>query len=121
MRRCAEVIVVGELTVNHRHGTTSYNGKPVNLTAQNVRAVALLALNAGTVVPIADLARILCRIPGPDRYGKYPNVRSHLKLIRKAFKEVAPNFDEIECVTNIGYLLRNPMLPEESKGKNCGV
>ena len=101
--------VFGKLELRHDSNRAHWGGKPVDLTLTEFRIVVLMAEKAGTDVSyreIYDLAHGKGFIAGSGDDGFRVNVRTFIKRIRRKFKEIDDEFDQIENYPGFGYRWR---------------
>ncbi len=90
----------GSLTLDDSRHLCAWNMKPVNLTVTEYLLVKALAQRPGHVKnrdQLIDLAY------GENIYVDDRTIDSHIKRVRKKFKSVDPEFDQIETLYGIGY------------------
>ena len=95
-----EVIKRGHLTLDDSRHLCSWKGKPINLTVTEYLLVKALAMRPGHVKnrdKLIDLAY------GENIYVDDRTIDSHIKRVRKKFKKIDPEFDQIETLYGIGY------------------
>jgi DNA-binding response OmpR family regulator len=80
-----------------RQGAALWRGERVNLPLTAQRILAALDARRGEVVSYEELYRVIKSGRNRD------NVRKHVGAIREAFREIDPNFDEIENVPMRGF------------------
>jgi two-component system response regulator ChvI len=101
-----EVLHLGPLDVHFRVNRAYWDGQLVPLTTTEFRVVQLLASRAGEDVSyraIYDVVHGQGFIAGDGSNGYRTNVRSLIRRIRQKFREVVPDFDEIENYPGFGY------------------
>lgn len=93
---------VGKLSIDLAQRRVTYDGTVITLTGTELALIELLARQAGTPVPKADIyPRILGRPMG--RYDRAIDV--HISSIRHKLADVAGNAITIESVRGVGYQL----------------
>ncbi len=110
----ADQIRVGALFLNLRSARADWREQPVPLTVTQFRIVHLLAARAGEDVSyrqIYDVVHGEGFAAGEGEDGYRVNVRSLIKRIRQAFRELDPNFDEIRNYPAFGYRWKPPAEP----------
>jgi two-component system, OmpR family, response regulator ChvI len=101
-----DTLEVGDLYLNVRSARADWREQPVPLTVTQFRIVQLLATRAGEDVSyrqIYDVVHGEGFAAGEGEDGYRVNVRSLIKRIRQAFRELDPNFDEIRNYPAFGY------------------
>ena len=86
-----------------------WRGEEVPLSVTEFKMVALLATRAGHDVRYRDLYDLVHGsgfVAGYGAEGYRSNVRAFVKRIRQKFREVDPDFDEIENYSGFGYRWR---------------
>ncbi len=94
------VLVRGELSLDDDRHLCTWKGRPVNLTVTEYLLVKALAQRPGHVKnrdQLIDLAY------GENIYVDDRTIDSHIKRVRKKFKTVDTEFNEIETLYGIGY------------------
>ena len=95
-----EVIQRGELKLDDSRHLCTWKDKPVNLTVTEYLLVKALAQRPGHVKnrdQLIDLAY------GENIYVDDRTIDSHIKRVRKKFKTVDDDFNQIETLYGIGY------------------
>ena len=90
----------GELTIDDSRHLCSWKGQPVNLTVTEFLLVKALATRPGHVKnrdQLIDLAY------GENIYVDDRTIDSHIKRVRKKFRQIDPDFNQIETLYGIGY------------------
>ena len=90
----------GDLTLDDSRHLCTWKGKPVNLTVTEYLLVKALAQRPGHVKnrdQLIDLAY------GENIYVDDRTIDSHIKRVRKKFKAVDTEFNQIETLYGIGY------------------
>jgi two-component system response regulator ChvI len=101
-----EIRRLGALELRFQTHRAFWDGKMVDLSLTEFRIVALLAEKAGEDVgyrDIYDLVHGKDFVAGNGEEGYRTNVRSLVKRIRKAFRDVDPDFAQIENYAGFGY------------------
>lgn len=96
-----QLISHGALTVNADRLTIQWQGQPVPLTLTEFWMVHALARRPGHVKNRDQLMK------DANVYVDDTTVTSHIKRIRKKFRELDPDFDHIETVYGMGYRWRS--------------
>ncbi|MBV8823917.1 MAG: response regulator transcription factor [Hyphomicrobiales bacterium] len=90
----------GHLRMDKERFTCTWKGRRVKLSAVEFRLVESLAVRPGTTKSRGALRDILCE----DQVMLHERaVDSHIKRLRKKFRSVDKEFNEIETVYGIGY------------------
>lgn len=95
-----EITQRGDLTLDDSRHLCTWTGKPVNLTVTEYLLVKALAQRPGHVKnrdQLIDLAY------GENIYVDDRTIDSHIKRVRKKFKAVDTEFNQIETLYGIGY------------------
>ena len=95
-----EITDRGDLTLDDSRHLCTWKGDPVNLTVTEYLLVKALAQRPGHVKnrdQLIDLAY------GENIYVDDRTIDSHIKRVRKKFKKVDDDFDQIETLYGIGY------------------
>ena len=90
----------GDLTLDDSRHLCTWKGDPVNLTVTEYLLVKALAMRPGHVKnrdQLIDLAY------GENIYVDDRTIDSHIKRVRKKFKKVDTEFNQIETLYGIGY------------------
>jgi two-component system, OmpR family, response regulator ChvI len=94
------VIERGHLHMDRERYTCTWKGRKVNLTAIEFRLLESLAIRPGTTKSRDALREIICE----DQVMPHERtVDSHIKRLRKKFRSVDEEFNEIESLYAIGY------------------
>jgi len=99
----AEILTRGDLTLDSARHMTSWKGVPVNLTVTEFLLLQALARNPGHV---KNRDQLIDAAYGERIYVDDRTIDSHVKRLRKKFREVAPDFSEIETLYGAGYRYR---------------
>jgi two-component system response regulator ChvI len=95
-----EITQRGDLSLDDSRHLCTWRGKPVNLTVTEYLLVKALAQRPGHVKnrdQLIDLAY------GENIYVDDRTIDSHIKRVRKKFKAVDTDFNQIETLYGIGY------------------
>lgn len=114
-----EVLRIGKLEVHFRINRAYWNEQLVPLTTTEFRVAQLLASHAGEDVAyraIYDVVHGRGFVAGDGTLGYRTNVRSLIRRIRRKFREIDPDFDEIENYPSFGYRWKEPVEPQEING-----
>lgn len=104
-------VTFGALNLDRVAGRAFWNDRRVPLTLTEFHIVDRLARNAGRDMTYRDLYNLVHGenfYVGSDEGGYRGNVRSFVKRIRQKFKEIDPEFDQIENYPGFGYRWREP-------------
>jgi len=94
------VIERGHLRMDRERYTCTWKSRKVNLTALEFRLLESLAVRPGTTKSRDALRDIICE----DQVMPHERtVDSHIKRLRKKFRSVDEEFNEIESIYAIGY------------------
>ena len=95
----------GELVLEPARHLCTWNGMPVNLTVTEFLLVEALARRPGHV---KSRDQLIDAAYGEHIYVDDRTVDSHIKRLRKKFKEVDVEFAHIETLYGVGYRYRAP-------------
>ena len=98
------IIERGALTLNKTRHQCTLNGKPVDLTLTEFLMLYSLVENPGQV---KTRDRLIDSAYGANVYIDDRTVDSHIKRLRRKFKDVDPNFSSIETLYGVGYRFRS--------------
>ena len=96
----AERTVRGHLELDDARHLCTWMGKPVNLTVTEYLLVKALALRPGHV---KNRDQLIDMAYGENIYVDDRTIDSHIKRVRKKFKQVDDDFNHIETLYGIGY------------------
>jgi two-component system response regulator ChvI len=105
-RPTGEVIHLGRLELRFDINRAAWAGTTLDLTLTEFKIVALLALRAGEDVgyrEIYDLVHGKDFVAGYGAEGYRANVRTFIKRIRKKFRDIDSEFDQIHNYAGFGY------------------
>ena len=94
------IIVKGDLTLDDSRHLCSWKNNPINLTVTEYLLIKALAIRPGHVKnrdQLIDLAY------GEQIYVDDRTIDSHIKRLRKKFKNIDSDFDRIETLYGVGY------------------
>lgn len=94
------VIVRGDLTLDDERHLCQWRGKFIDVTVTEYLLVKSLVQNPGHV---KNRDQLLDFAYGDSVYVDDRTIDSHIKRIRKKFKDVDPEFENIETVYGVGY------------------
>jgi two-component system response regulator ChvI len=97
-------LVRGPLTLDSSRHLCTWNARPVNLTVTEFLIVRALATRPGHV---KSRDQLMDAAYGEHIYVDDRTIDSHIKRLRKKFKEVDPEFGQIETLYGIGYRYRD--------------
>jgi two-component system, OmpR family, response regulator ChvI len=101
-----DVARLGRLELRFDINRAAWGGKTIDLTLTEFKIVALLASRAGEDVgyrEIYDLVHGKDFVAGYGAEGYRANVRTFIKRIRKKFRDVDSEFDQIHNYAGFGY------------------
>src|SRR5579883_1390377 len=101
-----EIVRLGPLELRFDINRAAWNNQTLDLTLTEFKIVALLALRAGEDVgyrEIYDLVHGKDFVAGYGAEGYRANVRTFIKRIRKKFRDVDGEFDQIHNYAGFGY------------------
>lgn len=95
-----EILERGALEMNTAHHSCTWNGQNIKLTVTEYLLIHTLAVEPGAVKNRDEL--IESAYEG-DTSVDHRTVDSHIKRLRKKFKTLDPDFDNIETLYGVGY------------------
>jgi len=96
----AEKIVRGRLELDDARHLCTWDGKPVNLTVTEYLLLKSLAIRPGHV---KNRDQLIDMAYGENIYVDDRTIDSHIKRVRKKFKNVDDTFNQIETLYGVGY------------------
>ncbi|MCC7280869.1 MAG: response regulator transcription factor [Acetobacteraceae bacterium] len=99
----AGVITRGELVLDEARHLCTWKGRPVSLTVTEFLLVKALAARPGMV---KSRDQLIDAAYGDSVYVDDRTIDSHVKRVRKKFKQVDTDFQQIETLYGIGYRYR---------------
>ncbi|MBM3588063.1 MAG: response regulator transcription factor [Alphaproteobacteria bacterium] len=94
------VLARGDLMLDETKHTCLWKGKPVQLTVTEFLLVKALALRPGMV---KNRDQLIDAAYGENIYVDDRTIDSHVKRIRRKFRQTDEDFDQIETLYGIGY------------------
>jgi two-component system response regulator ChvI len=94
------VIVRGDLVLDETKHTCVWKGQDIQLTVTEFLLVKALALRPGMV---KNRDQLIDAAYGENIYVDDRTIDSHVKRVRKKFRQVDPEFSQIETLYGIGY------------------
>jgi two-component system response regulator ChvI len=94
------ILARGDLTLDSARHVCTWKGKPVELTVTEFLLVKALAQHPGHV---KNRDQLMDAAYGEAIYVDDRTIDSHVKRLRKKFKEVDPAFSQIETLYGVGY------------------
>jgi len=98
-----EILTRGDLELDSARHACTWKGKPVDLTVTEFLLVKTLAQRPGHV---KNRDRLIDAAYGESIYVDDRTVDSHIKRIRRKFREIDPDFAQIETLYGVGYKYR---------------
>ncbi|HCK32989.1 MAG: DNA-binding response regulator [Micavibrio sp.] len=95
-----EIITRGELVLDDGRHICTWKGKRVNLTVTEYLLVKALAQRPGHV---KNRDQLMDMAYGENIYVDDRTIDSHIKRVRKKFKDVDDDFSQIETLYGVGY------------------
>jgi two-component system response regulator ChvI len=95
-----EKVVRGHLELDDARHLCTWKGAPVNLTVTEYLLVKALAQRPGHV---KNMDQLIDMAYGENIYVDDRTIDSHIKRVRKKFKQVDDDFNHIETLYGIGY------------------
>ena len=99
-------VVRGDLTLDGARHLCTWKNKPVPLTVTEFLILRVLASRPGHV---KNRDQLMDAAYGDNVYVDDRTIDSHIKRLRKKFKQADDNFNEIETLYGIGYRYREPV------------
>lgn len=99
----ASVLVRGDLMLDGARHVCAWKGKPVDLTVTEFLLVKALAQRPGHV---KSRDQLMDAAYGESIYVDDRTIDSHVKRLRKKFKEIDDDFAHIETLYGVGYRFR---------------
>lgn len=96
----AEKVTRGHLELDDARHLCTWKGKPVNLTVTEYLLVKALAQRPGHV---KNRDQLIDMAYGENIYVDDRTIDSHIKRVRKKFRQVDDDFNHIETLYGIGY------------------
>lgn len=96
-------MVRGDLRLDSSRHLSTWRDKPVNLTVTEFLIVQALASRPGHV---KSRDQLMDAAYGEHIYVDDRTIDSHIKRLRKKFKDVDPDFEQVETLYGIGYRYR---------------
>ncbi len=94
------LIIRGGLVLDDSRHLCSWKGIPINLTVTEYLLVKALAIRPGHV---KNRDQLIDAAYGENIYVDDRTVDSHIKRLRKKFKDIDKEFDRIETLYGVGY------------------
>ena len=94
------VITRGDLTLDETKHACLWTGKPIQLTVTEFLLVKALALRPGMV---KNRDQLIDAAYGENIYVDDRTIDSHVKRVRKKFRDTDDDFQQIETLYGIGY------------------
>lgn len=96
----SEKITRGPLTLDDARHVCEWNGQSVNLTVTEYLLLKALALRPGHV---RNRDQLIDMAYGENMFVDDRTIDSHIKRVRKKFKDIDPDFNNIETLYGVGY------------------
>jgi two-component system response regulator ChvI len=100
----ADVITRGEMVLDSARHMCTWRGQQVDLTVTEFLLVKALAGHPGHV---KNRDQLIDAAYGEHIYVEDRTVDSHVKRLRKKFKDIDPGFAQIETLYGVGYRFRD--------------
>lgn len=100
----SNLIIRGALSMNDEKHEIHWNHKPVTLTVTEYLLVKSLALKPGHV---KNRDQLITDSYGESIYVDDRIIDTHIKRIRKKFREIDSEFDSIETLYGVGYRFKS--------------
>lgn len=95
-----EIIEHGDITLDDARHLCCWKKQPMNLTVTEYLLIKSLAERPGHV---KSRDQLIDAAYGENIYVDDRTIDSHIKRVRKKFKKIDPEFDEIETLYGVGY------------------
>lgn len=99
-------LTYGKLVLDEARHLCIWDGKPVDLTVTEYLLLKALAVQPGHV---KNREQLISQAYGETIYVDDRTIDSHIKRVRKKFKKIDKDFDQIETLYGIGYRYREEM------------
>lgn len=99
-QEAGDTIIRGKLTLDDARHVSTWDGKYVNLTVTEYLLLKALAVRPGHV---KNRDQLIDMAYGENIYVDDRTIDSHIKRIRKKFRNVDPEFVQIETLYGVGY------------------
>jgi two-component system response regulator ChvI len=99
----AQVVVRGDLILDPARHSCTWKGQPVDLTVTEFLIVKSLTVRPGHV---KNRDQLIDAAYGEHIYVDDRTIDSHIKRLRRKFRDVDPNFGHIETLYGVGYRYR---------------
>lgn len=96
----SNMLTRGDLVLDSARHQCTWKGKPVNLTVTEFLLVKALAQRPGHV---KSRDQLMDAAYGESIYVDDRTIDSHIKRLRKKFRDVDSNFEQIETLYGVGY------------------
>ena len=96
----ANILTRGELVLDGARHVCSWKGRPIDLTVTEFLLVKALAQRPGHV---KSRDQLMDAAYGESIYVDDRTIDSHIKRLRKKFKEIDTDFNQIETLYGVGY------------------
>jgi len=96
----AQIVTRGELTLDSARHQCMWKGKAVDLTVTEFLLVKALAQRVGHV---KNRDQLMDAAYGESIYVDDRTIDSHIKRLRKKFRLIDPDFEQIETLYGVGY------------------
>ncbi|MCB9990297.1 MAG: response regulator transcription factor [Rhodospirillales bacterium] len=96
----SDKITRGSLTLDDARHICSWKGTPVNLTVTEYLLLKSLAQRPGIV---KNRDQLIDMAYGENIYVDDRTIDSHIKRVRKKFRQIDPDFAQIETLYGVGY------------------
>lgn len=90
----------GDLELDDSRHLCSWKGQPINLTVTEYLLIKTLAQNPGHV---KNRDQLISQAYGDNIYIDDRTVDTHIKRIRRKFRDIDDSFDSIETLYGVGY------------------
>ena len=96
----ASLLVRGDMTLDGARHVCTWKGMPIELTVTEFMLVKALAQRPGHV---KNRDQLMDAAYGEAIYVDDRTIDSHIKRLRKKFKDIDPDFSQIETLYGVGY------------------
>jgi two-component system response regulator ChvI len=95
-----QMVVLGDMTLDPDRHSCKWKGKDVKLTVTEFLILSALVRRPGIV---KNRDQLLDAAYGENVYLDDRTIDSHIKRLRRKFREGDPTFDQIETLYGVGY------------------
>lgn len=108
----------GDLVLDPDRHLCTWKGQPVDLTVTEFLILQALALRPGHV---KSRDQLIDAAYGENIYVDDRTIDSHIKRLRRKFRDADRSFSEIETLYGVGYRYKDPLNPRSSEDDVDGI